>query len=283
MTYKKIFYRKHLLAFVLIAGVSGFTPGKLKSQSFNQSKLPNTNLENLKSSNSNKRFDIKKDSLNKAFSRDTTHFKKSFEILIGGGVSFPFYDPIKESLEEMPLNPLVNNLPDNWFWDNWDMGYIISFGAGYTFAPKLTASLLIDYSSYTLDKNEYRKSYNIYEGYPLEVGKTSVLVVSANLKGDVSKNFYFTFGIGIHNFSVPDIKVTSQYYSFNYGGGFSQYDVEETYKGDNDTGFMLGFGWGLQIPVGNVKPFMEVDYAYFLMKGENTSYFPIKAGVMYNF
>lgn len=212
--------------------------------------------------------------------KNITKFTNSFELLFGGGISFPFYDPVKEVNRERGLNPIAP-LPKNWFWDYWDMGYIFEVGVGYSYAPKMIVNLLFNHSSYNLDKSEY---LNRFEGYGVDSiipGKTSILTITGNLKGDVSDFFYFKFGMGFYMLSVPNIINISTAITPN--PPFTSYTVEQIDSGFNETGFVLELGMGVQFPIWKIKPYIEIDYAYFFLKEENASYFPLKAGLMYLF
>ncbi|MBK6504528.1 MAG: hypothetical protein IPG02_02400 [Ignavibacteria bacterium] len=234
----------------------------------------------LESSDLNLKFGLQNNASIRSVDADSAESTKSFEILIGSGISFPFYDPIKESQRERYITGFAP-IPENWFWDYWDLGYILEFGAGYNFAPKLTGSLLFDLSSYSLDMKEYRKSFGYGTDEIIPTGKTSILTITANMKTDVSELSYFNFGMGMYTFTIPDIKTKST--AVTPYPHFSTYTVEEIDTGFSETGFTIGAGWGIQAQLGNIKPFLQIDYFYFFMKEENVSYFPIKAGLMYKF
>jgi opacity protein-like surface antigen len=104
------------------------------------------------------------------------------------------------------------------FNDNWNSGFNISCGIGYTISPKLAAILNVNYNSFHLDKSKIVNNLGLSSASYVDDADLIAISFSGNIKYWIieprqSFSPYVIAGIGVMNITADDIYILVNTYN----------------------------------------------------------------------
>ena len=161
------------------------------------------------------------------------------------------------------------------FKDNWKMGYNAGAGVIINLLGILTVEGEADYNTFALDSDKMLKSIGFSNpGISISGGNLTALSFMANLKlyliPKISPLTVYLFGGGgLTSMKADEVKVTYQGNTQSFPGTDNQ----------NKVGIQVGAG--AQFGIGSTAVFVEAKYVNVFTTDKNTSFAPIKAGLIF--
>lgn len=180
--------------------------------------------------------------------------ERKIELMVGGGI-------------DSPLHPKE-------FTDGFKLGFTGKIAAGYYMTPRFILGINASYNRFGMDKSIFGSGLpNV--GFNIDGGNLSILEVSGIAKYNLlpistSSHLYMLGGPGVAFSRISDVTVTIP--------GIPA----EKFEGENETDFMLTGGVGLKYNLNSrLGLFVEGRYSHVFMPGSDSSYMPIRAGLVF--
>jgi opacity protein-like surface antigen len=178
---------------------------------------------------------------------------KKFEFIVGGGI-------------ESPLKPDAFN-------DGFNLGWTGKLAAGYFLTPQFTVGANLSYNRFGLDKDYFLKQVpgtgTKVSGGDLAIYEFAGVGKYYLLDPSRGTNFYMMGGPGLALSKASDLKVTT-----------SQGTTTE--KVDTESDFMLTGGFGITQQLNSRwSLFFEGRYSYLFTESDNSTYLPVRIGLLF--